>query len=347
MNTDLITIDGSMGEGGGQILRSCLSLALCTGRPVRITNIRKARKRPGLARQHLVAVKAAARVGRGHVEGAALGSRELTFVPSAVEAGDYAFSIGSAGSTGLVLQTILPALLTAAGPSRLRLEGGTHNPLAPSFDFIDLAFAPLIRRMGPRVALRLERPGFYPRGGGVVHVDIETVEHLRPFELLERGPVLELGATAMVANLPMHIAQRELQVIGDALQLAPESLAARRIEGAVGPGNAVTVVVRSERVTEVFSGFGTRGVPAERIAGAVVDEVQRYLAADVAVGVHLADQLLLPLALAGGGCYSTLSPSRHATTNIQVIERFLGVRVQVGQTDRGAWQIALVRVGDP
>ena len=222
MTTDLITIDGSMGEGGGQILRSCLSLALCLGQPVHITGIRKARKRPGLALQHLVAVRAAARVGCAHIEGAELGSEDLTFVPTTIRPGDYEFTIDSAGSTTLVLQTILPALMTADGPSRLRLEGGTHNPLAPTFDFLELAFLPLMRRMGPSVSLRLERPGFYPKGGGVMRVDIDPVERLRPFDILERGAVLERRAIAMVANLPLHIAHRELTVIGEALEIPTE-----------------------------------------------------------------------------------------------------------------------------
>jgi RNA 3'-terminal phosphate cyclase (ATP) len=341
MASELITIDGSMGEGGGQILRSCLSLALCLGRAVRVTNIREARRRPGLALQHLVAVRAAARVGRGHLEGAELGSKDLTFVPTTVVPGDYEFDIGSAGSTSLVLQTILPALLTAGGPSHLRLEGGTHNPLAPTFDFLDLAFVPLIRRMGPGVSLSLERPGFYPKGGGVMRVDIDPVERLRRFDILERGAILERRAVAMVANLPTHIAHRELAVLGDALEIAPERLAVRRVDNARGPGNAVHVVIRSEQVTEVFSGFGTRGVRAENVAGKVVDEVRRYLAAEVAVGEHLADQLLLPFALAGGGCYSTLPPTRHATTNMQVLERFLSIHVEARQTGPGAWRITV------
>lgn len=341
MSTELTTIDGSMGEGGGQILRSSLSLALCLCRPVRITNIRKARRRPGLALQHLVAVKAAARVGRAEVEGAELGSQTLTFVPTTIRPGDYELDIGSAGSTTLVVQTVLPALLTAGGPSRLRLEGGTHNPLAPTFDFMDLAFAPLVRRMGPRISLDLERPGFYPRGGGVMRVAIDPADRLHPIDIVERGEVLELHATATVSNLPMHIARRELAVIGDALDIASESLVPRVVENARGPGNVVQVVVQSEHVTEVFSGFGARGVRAESVAGKVVGEVQRYLAADVAVGEHLADQLLLPFALAGAGSYSTFAPSRHATTNIRVLERFLPIRVETRQIGTDAFRITI------
>lgn len=162
----MLNIDGAMGEGGGQILRSALALSLCLEQAFRMVNIRAARKRPGLMPQHLVAVKAAATIGDAEVDGATLGSQTLQFVPRGVKAGEYRFDIGTAGSTTLVLQTILPALLTAAGPSRLFLLGGTHNPLAPPFDFLAHAFVPLINRMGPRLRVQLERPGFYPVGGG-------------------------------------------------------------------------------------------------------------------------------------------------------------------------------------
>ena len=166
----MLTIDGSAGEGGGQILRSTLALSLCTGTPVRITGIRAKRDRPGLMRQHLTALRAAAEVGRAEVSGAELGSREVAFHPRGAAPGEYAFNVGSAGSATLVLQTVLPALLSASAPSDLLLEGGTHNPLAPPFEFLDRAFLPLIARMGPRVSATLEARGFYPAGGGRIRV---------------------------------------------------------------------------------------------------------------------------------------------------------------------------------
>src|SRR5437867_958993 len=165
----MLLIDGSQGEGGGQILRTALGLSLVTGTPIRIEKIRAGRAKPGLLRQHLTAVNAATAIGAVDVEGATLGSQELTFRPGTVKPGEYRFAVGTAGSTGLVLQTVLPPLLTAPGPSTLTLEGGTHNPTAPPFDFLARAFLPLISRMGPSATARLERPGFYPAGGGQMH----------------------------------------------------------------------------------------------------------------------------------------------------------------------------------
>src|SRR5277367_281638 len=169
----MITIDGSAGEGGGQILRSALALSLCSGTPVRITAIRAGRARPGLMRQHLTALRAAVLVGLADVSGDEIGAREVVFQPRGAEPGAYAFNVGSAGSTTLVLQTVLPALLAASGPSQILLEGGTHNPMAPPFEFLDRAFLPLIARMGPRVTATLEARGFYPAGGGRLRVSVE------------------------------------------------------------------------------------------------------------------------------------------------------------------------------
>src|ERR1051325_4105851 len=208
----MITIDGSFGEGGGQILRTSLALALVTGKPFRIERIRAGRKNPGLLRQHLTAVNAAAQIGRAEVAGASIGSRELTFAPQAVTAGSYHFAVGTAGSATLVLETVLPALLIADGPSALVLEGGTHNPYAPPFDFLDKTFLPLVCMMGPRVAARLERHGFYPAGGGKFIVDIEPAARLGRIELDERGDITGRRARALIANLPRQIAERELSV---------------------------------------------------------------------------------------------------------------------------------------
>src|SRR5215210_615466 len=209
----MLELDGSQGEGGGQILRSSLALSMVTGTAVRIRNVRARRSKPGLMRQHLVAVQAAARIGGAQVTGAEIGSSMLTFIPGEVKPGEHVLSVGSAGSTTLVLQTVLPALLCAAEPSLLVLEGGTHNPLAPPFEFLDRAYLPLLNRMGPRVQAELERPGFYPAGGGRIVVSIEPAARLSGFELLERGEVRQRTATAIVSRLPRHIAERELQEV--------------------------------------------------------------------------------------------------------------------------------------
>ena len=339
---NMLTIDGSRGEGGGQILRSSLALSIVTGRPIRIEKIRAKRDKPGLRRQHVTAVRAAAAICGGKPSGDEIGSRELRFEPRPVRAGDYMFDIGSAGSTTLVLQTILPPLLLADGRSTIELKGGTHNPFAPPFDFLDRAFVPLINRMGARVALMLERPGFYPAGGGRMRVEVEPAGRLLPIHLTQRGKILRRLCRAAVSNLPEHIAERELATVASALDWPQECLESRRYQGSFGPGNVVTIEVESEHVTEVFTGFGRRGIPAETVAGEVATEARRYLEAGVPVGEHLADQLLLPLALAEGGEFITVEPSLHATTNIEVIQQFLEVPILIEKAEQN-WRVVIGR----
>jgi RNA 3'-terminal phosphate cyclase (ATP) len=337
----MILIDGSIGEGGGQILRTALGLSMVTGRAFRIEKIRAGRDKAGLLRQHLTAVNAAAAVCSASVDGAAISSRELSFSPGKVAAGEYTFSIGSAGSTTLVLQTVLPALLTAAGESSLTLEGGTHNPHAPPIDFLEKAFLPLINRMGPNVTVTLERAGFYPAGGGRIRVSVRPAEKLLPLEVPERGQIKRRTAKAVVAALPGDIARRELARVEKMLGWTGEQLQVRQLPSEWGPGNLLTLEIQSEHVTEVFTGFGMKGVTAEAAADEAVQDARRYLAAGVPVGGCLADQLLLPLALAGGGSYMTLSPSRHTRTNIDVITRFLNVRIAMEEVARDAWRVEI------
>jgi RNA 3'-terminal phosphate cyclase (ATP) len=335
----MLALDGSHGEGGGQILRSALALSMITGRPFRIEHIRAGRSKPGLLRQHLAAVNAAATISCAEVVDAQLHSREMTFTPAAVQPGNYFFAVGSAGSCTLVLQTVLPALVTAPGPSNLVIEGGTHNPHAPSVDFLHACFLPLLERMGPRVAVELDRAGFFPRGGGRIKIAVEPVARLTPLVLHERGAVRQRLARAVVADLPLSIAQRELAVVARELSWPADCCRAESLPRGCGPGNFITLDVAFEHVTELVTGFGMRGVPAEKVAASGVEQLQRYLAAEVPVGVHLADQLLLPIALAGGGAFVTLPLSPHATTNIGVIEAFLNVRFSVRELDSGRWLV--------
>ena len=324
----MVTIDGSYNEGGGQILRTALALSLSTRTPFRIEKIRAGRKQPGLLRQHLAAVKAAAQIGKAEVRGDEIGSQELSFIPKDIIAGEYKFSVGTAGSTSLVLQTVLPVLMLASKPSALTLEGGTHNPYAPPYDFLEKALVPLLNRIGGRVRTELHTPRFYPAGGGVMKVMIEPPSGLNSLVLTERGQARGRTARVLIANLPRAIAERELAVIGEKLSWEP---ACRKIEAVAsrGPGNVVLLEVESEHVSEVFAGFGERGVRAETVAEQVVLAARRYLASEAAVGEHLADQLLLPMALAKGGVFTTLPPSRHTLTGIHTIGRFLSTKICV------------------
>jgi RNA 3'-terminal phosphate cyclase (ATP) len=288
-------------------------------------------------RQHLAAVRAAAAVGRADVTGAEIGSKELVFRPAAIEPGDYTFNVGSAGSATLVFQTVLPALLRASGPCRLTLEGGTHNPMAPPFDFLDKAFLPLLRRMGAEVTTELESRGFYPAGGGRFHVTITPSPNLKRADILERGAILARRAIATVANLPTRIAIRELDAASKILGWERSCFRPEVLKDAPGPGNVLTIEVVSEHVTEVFTGFGERGVRAEVVAERAANEAKAYIEAGAPVGEHLADQLLLPMALARGGSFRTASLSSHTTTHTELLKKLLGTKTRAEQDSAGIW----------
>ena len=337
----MITIDGSQGEGGGQILRTSLALSLVTGQPFRMERIRARRQKPGLLKQHLTAIEAAKMVGCAEVTGAALGSQTLEFTPGPVTPGNYRFAVGTAGSATLVLQTVLPALLTASGLSTLTLEGGTHNPMAPPFDFLEKSFMPLIHRMGPSVELKLRRPGFYPAGGGQFHARIEPAKKLSRLDLLERGSITGRQARVLVSKLPEHVGQRELVVIRDELKWREDECRIESVQYPMGPSNAVVLAIETQHVTEVFTGFGERGRPAEEVARSAVGAIKAWLDAEVPVDEHLADQLLIPVVLAGGGSFRTTKPSLHTTTNAEVIQRFLAVPIKVEQERELGWRVTV------
>ena len=335
----MLSIDGSFGEGGGQIIRTSLALSLITGKSFRVFNVRARREKPGLQRQHMTAVTAAAAIGGARVDGAHAGSKEFTFAPGEVRPGEYKFSIGTAGSTMLVLQAILPPLMIADGPSLLLFEGGTHNVHAPPFEFIQKTFLPLVNRAGPSVTVELQRYGFYPPGGGRFNVYVEPARRLRRLDLVERGAILSERARALVVNLPPHIGERELAVASEQLGWMPDQLDLEESTNAISAGNVFTVSVESEGLTEVFTGIGERGVRAEQIAACVIHEAQRYLAVGAPVGEHLADQLLIPMALARGGSYTTGTPTLHTTTNIEVIKKFLPVEITTTQLSEEVWKV--------
>ena len=337
----MLTIDGSSGEGGGQILRTALALSTVTGKPFRIEKIRAGRPKPGLLRQHLTAVKAAASISGATVDGVELGAAAITFTPGSVNPGEFAFAVGTAGSATLVLQTVLPALLRAPSPSKLVLEGETHNPMAPPFDFLMKSFIPLINRMGPTVSAELERPGFYPAGGGRFNVGITPAPQLLPLEMLERGAILSIRTRAVVANLPRSIAEREVKLIGRLLSLSDDSLIVEEIRGALGPGNSAAVEIEREHHTEVFTGFGEVNVRAEGVATKVAQEARAYIASRVPIGRYLADQLLIPMALAGAGRFRTGPLSRHTTTNLEVIRQFLEVEIDLVEDPKRIWTVSV------
>ncbi len=325
---ELITIDGSQGEGGGQVLRSSLTLSLCLGVPIRVKNIRAGRAKPGLLRQHLTSVKAAVEISDGEVSGAELRSSEIMFTPGEVKSGSYRFQIGSAGGTTLVFQTIFLPLAMVEGESTVYLEGGTHNGMSPSYDFISECFLPVMKRFGIDVRTRLDHFGFYPAGGGAWKVTIKGgLNQKQPLRLIERGDTSELTARATSAKLPAHITQRELAKFKQKLNLGEECLEQRLVKS-VGPGNIVSVIHRYDGGSEMVEVVGEKHVTADKVANKAIKQFDRFYKSEAAVGEHLADQLILPMALGAGGRFTTIEPSMHLLTNIDVVKSFLPVDIE-------------------
>lgn len=349
----ILKIDGSEGEGGGQIIRSSMALSVLSNTPIRITNIRAGRKKPGLKRQHVTSVQAVADVcaGTASVTGATLESSELIFEPGQTHAGSYYFSIGSAGSATLVLQTVLPLLLLAEGPSTVVIEGGTHNDMAPPFDFLDRVFLPHVRAMGATVDLTLERHGFFPAGGGKIVAHIDPPEFLNGFELHERGSPTSRRARALLSKLPDHIGERQLKTTTRLLRWPSEHDAVIERVHSDGPGTVSMVEVGFDNVHEIVTAVGRRGLTSEKLAKNLAKDTQIYLDHGAPVGEHLADQLLMPLALSAmqdplapvrrGGSFRTGPLSEHTTTHVDIIGRFLPVAFTVDQHDDGTNTISV------
>jgi len=330
----MIELDGSTGEGGGQILRTSLSLSMITGQPFRILNIRANRNPPGLRRQHLSAVRAAAIACNATVSDAEVGSTALEFTPGPVNGGVYDFDIGTAGSTTLVLQTLIPALLFAAQPTALTVTGGTHNPKAPPAEFLQRAYCRVLAAMGADVEIDIERYGFYPAGGGRISATIWPCKQLANLDLLERGALQSACMDVIAARLPAQVAQRQFSTVRSLLDWDASQMREPLDPPTASPGNAVLLTIESEAVTEVFSAIGDRGVRAEAVAREAALEARRYLASGAAVGEHLGDQVMLPMALAGGGAYTLDHVSQHAITNAEVIAHFLPVTIAFEQGER-------------
>jgi RNA 3'-terminal phosphate cyclase (ATP) len=347
MSDAMLELDGSFGEGGGQILRTSLALSLLTGRAFHLRNVRAKRSKPGLQPQHLMSVRASATIGQAHLRGASLGSTDLVFEPGDVRAGTYRFDVGTAGSTALVLHTLyLPLVLRGQTPSELTLIGGTHVSTSPCYHFLDTTWRRYLERCGLRVSLRMSRPGFYPRGGGEVQAFIQPCAQLTGWRAgsRQRPEEVEASGFSAVAGLDASIARRQarralfrLQKYGLKAQMREETW-----EG--GPGTVVAVELDTAPVPTLFFGLGARGKPAERVADEAVDQVIAYLdAGDALVDSHSADQIVLPLALAEGPSeYRVAEVTTHLTTNVGVIQHFLerDIRCEGAEGEPG-----VVRIG--
>lgn len=338
-----VELDGSRGEGGGQILRTALALSMVTRRPFTIEKIRAGRSKPGLRRQHLACVRAAAMMCKAEVRGDEVSSPRLSFAPGPELVEQLEIDIGSAGSTALVVQTLLPPALLAARPFSARILGGTHNPMAPSLSFLMEVFTPLLVRMGARLSIGCPRLGFVPAGGGVATLATEPAT-LGALELMEAGEVIERRATAILARLPTHVGERELACVQKELGWASSECRTEEVPSD-GTGNALLLYAeRAGGGRELVTGLGERGTRAELVAERACAELRAWLAAEVPVGEHLADQLLLPMALGGGGRFRCAAPSLHTTTNVETIAAFLPERRPVLRQEGASW---LVEVPGP
>ncbi len=327
----MIQLDGAMGEGGGQVLRSALTLSALTGQSLRMERIRARRPKPGLMPQHLKAVQAAAAVCGARVTGAALHAQTLTFEPGPLRPGFYRFDVGTAGAVSLVLQTIFLPLAFAGGPSRVTLIGGTHIPLSPVFHYLQRHWLHYVGRAGYPATLELEQAGFYPQGGGLMHAHIEPAVHRRPLMLTSRGALVEITIFSAVANLDLRIAERQreqarqrLADLGVPLRDSAAHIPAR------SPGTVLLLLARFESTQVCYAALGARGKPAERVADEAVEQLRRFLQTGAAIDAYLGDQLLLPLAFVPGrSVFYTEAITSHLTTNAEVIKAFVPVAIDI------------------
>ena len=346
---ETVLIDGSMGEGGGQILRTSLALACITGRNLHIENIRAARRKPGLAKQHLICVRAACEISGGKCEGAAIGSQTLDFQPGPIHGGDFTFEIGSAGSATLVIQTILPSLFLADKPSTVIVTGGTHNPWAPPYDFLAETFLPAIRTAGFDADCKLEKYGFFPAGGGKIALNVQP-QHKMPNQTInfcEPAENIQNHAWIYTAKLPDHIAQRQKKLLLQS-RLKFQNIEHIEVKDSNGPGNCIMIrlvassggshkiegFVDGSPRTTIFTAFGQKGKPSEKVVGEVASLANNFLVSGATIDRFSADQLLIYMAISKSGSFTTNDLTTHLTTNIETIKKFLPVDFTIKQQGR-------------
>ncbi|MBI5639631.1 MAG: RNA 3'-phosphate cyclase [Nitrospirae bacterium] len=326
MNRGILEIDGGFGEAGGQILRTALSLSCLLGRPFRMFNIRKGRGKPGLMPQHLTCVRALQQISKAKVSGDSHGSTDITFVPSETEPGEYVFDIQTAGSTSLLLQAILPPLVFAKGSCSITLKGGTHVPFSPTFQYISEVFIPMLHRLGIEVHARIERYGFYPKGGGEIRIETIPSKSVSAINLPERGEIREVSGVSGVASLPISIAERQKNsmvriISGHGLQADIELVEV----SSFGKGTFVFLKPEADNCIAGFSSPGEIGKPAEKVGGEAAAEFLDYFFSGACLDPHISDQIVPYLALAkGSSAFTTSRISNHLLTNLWLIRQFTG-----------------------
>ena len=321
----MLEIDGSFGEGGGQILRCALSLSLLTGKAFHLRKIR-ANRRPkaGLQPQHLMSVRAAATIGSAKISGDSIGSSDLMFEPGAIVPGKYRFAIGTAGATSLVLHTLYLPLAMQAGPSEITLEGGTHVSTSPCFHFLSTTWLPWMKKLGLRIRLEMTRPGFYPRGGGQIIAHIQSCPSVHSLRMTKYPTITKASGFSAVAGLPDHVARRQARRAVERLKRAGIEAEIEEQEWEGGPGSVLGITFDESPVPASFFGLGERGKPAEKVADEAADQAIAFAEAGAPIDEHSADQLVLPLALAADASeFRVQNISKHLTTNIAVIRMFI------------------------
>ena len=332
----MILIDGSFGEGGGQILRTSIGLAAALGRAVRIVNIRAKRKNPGLQRQHMTAVRVLATLTNARVEGLYLGSTELIFEPRELRGGKYKFDIGTAGSTTLVLQALIPVLPFVPEPLEIELRGGTDVPWSPPVDYVRMVLIPMLSRMGFEIELEVKRRGHYPHGGGIVIIRSKPVGRIKPLQLIDRGRMIRVEGISHAVKLPRHVAERqalsakkELEKLGVPIDISLEWYPPER-DPHLGPGSGIVVVAKCENSLLGADALGAKGKPAEVVGKEAASKLLEDLSTGAALDRHMADMIVAPAALAcGTSAFKASKMTMHAYTVIELVKKIAQADIEV------------------
>jgi len=337
----MIKIDGSIGEGGGQILRTSLSLSVITGQPVQIENIRAKRNKPGLLRQHLTALNSLSVISNANVTGNEIGSMSLAFEPKNITTGNFNFPVGSAGSTTLIFQTIFPVLMRKDAISNIIFEGGTHNPNAPSFDYVKNVFLPIVSKIGFQAKVEFGNYGFYPAGGGKWNVLIEKPKTLKPIELTKRGNLISNKVEVLHSNLDPKISIKQAKLLHSSLEKDLRDDIKIISVNSDGPGNIIQAYFDYDNIDEMFLSFGIKALPSFKVVKDLIYDINKFTKSEAVVSKYLADQLLLPMSLGEGGIFTTLKPTKHTLTNIEIIKKFINIKISTKEIKQDLWEIEI------
>ncbi len=336
-----LIIDGSFGEGGGQILRSSLTLSMITGKAIEIHSIRAGRKVPGLRNQHLTALEASAEICNAKITGNKVGSKRITFSPSTIESGDYSFDTGSAGSSFLVFQTIFPALMLQKSKSTVTIKGGTHNLMAPPAEFIQKTFLGTLQKLGVNSSVTIKRYGYYPKGGGEIEAHISPISRSKELSVSKLSKITKVSGEPVVIRKSKVIAEHQESEL---ITILPEIKNISIFPPAVGPANSVSITVQREEIEQVFTGFGKRNVDPVITARVVANRAKEYIRSNFFCDTHLTDQLLIPLLLLKGGNFTCPKPTLHATTNAEIVKMFTGKKIQFQEVETGKWNCTVPKL---